>query len=431
MIKKIFMKNFKSFGNIECDFTGSGNKPKKVIAIYGENGSGKSNLISSIKFLNEVNVTLNLRKSIEEQMLMYNNNIVHNVLQANYDLKSLIQQYKMIDSNDNMELEYTFDYNEKDIIYKMIFDDEKIIYESLKFPFEKNMIDLFRITQTNIYFNSGIFLDKKYEKEIKEKVLKYFSLHSFLSILSSELTSLNKSYIELVISKEFLNVINVLFNIPVSYRDIFGNSGFSTSNMLPTNLTNGIILKKNINKLQKNEKILNLFFISFYSDIKKVYYKLEENENNVKYELTFEKVINGSRRSINWKKESYGTFKLLLEIPYILDCLNGKTVFIDEIDNGIHDILMETIIKSLITDMKGQVIFTTHNTLLMNSLDPKYVYILDSDYKGNKTLNCVKDFERIQKNNSLRKKYLDGIYGGVPNSDDIDLNDIFNNGDGE
>lgn len=188
-------------------------------------------------------------------------------------------------------------------------------------------------------------------------------------------------------------------------------------------------LEKNLSRLKHIEQVLNLFFISFYSDIKKVYYILEENENSIKYELTFDKVINNSQKSINWKYESCGTIKLLLEIPYLLDCVQGKVVFIDEIDNGIHDVLMNSIIFNLLKDMKGQIIFTTHNTLLMNSLDPKYVYILNSDFQGNKTLTCVKDFERIQKNNNLRKKYLDGIYGGVPNSNDIDFDDIFNNWD--
>lgn len=244
MIKKIVMKNFKSFGSIECDFTSSKETSKKIIAIYGENGSGKSNLISSIKFINEVNITMNYRKRIEEQLLKHNDSSVLNELKLNFDLKSIIQEYKMIDSNDNMELEYTFDYNGKDIIYKMLFNDESIIFESLKYPFEKNMVDLFRITPSDISFNSGVFIDKKYEKGIKEKVLKYFSIHSFLSILFNELTSLNKAYIDFAISKEFINVINVLYNIPVSFKDMFGNGDCYSKDVMSNQIMNGRIRKK-------------------------------------------------------------------------------------------------------------------------------------------------------------------------------------------
>ena len=51
MLKSIKLKNYKSFGNLEADFTTSLGKPKKLIMIYGENGSGKSNLISAFFFL--------------------------------------------------------------------------------------------------------------------------------------------------------------------------------------------------------------------------------------------------------------------------------------------------------------------------------------------------------------------------------------------
>ncbi|MCB4986602.1 AAA family ATPase, partial [Streptococcus mutans] len=40
MFKKIFFQNFKSFSNLTFDLINRG-RPKNVIAIYGENGSGK------------------------------------------------------------------------------------------------------------------------------------------------------------------------------------------------------------------------------------------------------------------------------------------------------------------------------------------------------------------------------------------------------
>lgn len=49
------------------------------------------------------------------------------------------------------------------------------------------------------------------------------------------------------------------------------------------------------------------------------------------------------------------------------------TVIIDEIDTEIHDLLMKALIDGLMDIETGQLIATTHNTMLMNTLDKKCV----------------------------------------------------------
>ena len=51
MLSYIRLRNFKSFSDIMFDLRGKGGIPKKKVFVYGENGSGKSNLISSLFFL--------------------------------------------------------------------------------------------------------------------------------------------------------------------------------------------------------------------------------------------------------------------------------------------------------------------------------------------------------------------------------------------
>ena len=48
---------------------------------------------------------------------------------------------------------------------------------------------------------------------------------------------------------------------------------------------------------------------------------------------------------------------------------------IDEIDNGIHDVLMKNIIMSIKDEITGQLIITTHNTLLLEVLPKENIYI--------------------------------------------------------
>ena len=56
MFTYIKAKNFKSLKNIEFNLKKTKNKTNNFIAIYGENGSGKTNLVELFKFLQQMTV---------------------------------------------------------------------------------------------------------------------------------------------------------------------------------------------------------------------------------------------------------------------------------------------------------------------------------------------------------------------------------------
>ena len=129
--------------------------------------------------------------------------------------------------------------------------------------------------------------------------------------------------------------------------------------------------------------------------------------------------------SIPSKKESEGTKRILNQFNALIGSLLGETVIIDEIDNGIHDVLMKNIIMSIKDEITGQLIITTHNTLLLEVLPKECIYILATDYNGNKAINSIKNYEtKIQKNNNARDLYFKGVFGGIPNTDFIDFEEI-------
>src|SRR5690554_5820653 len=66
MFSYLKMKNFKSFVSFNANFQSKANNPKNMICIYGENGSGKSNLIYSFMFLKNTLDTLNSQKILQE-----------------------------------------------------------------------------------------------------------------------------------------------------------------------------------------------------------------------------------------------------------------------------------------------------------------------------------------------------------------------------
>ena len=87
---------------------------------------------------------------------------------------------------------------------------------------------------------------------------------------------------------------------------------------------------------------------------------------------------------------------------------------------------------SMMDDISGQLIITTHNTYMLESIDIKSVYLITVDYQGNKEVKCLDRYPRIQGTNNPRIMYLKGLFGGVPIVDSIDYDLILNelqNGD--
>lgn len=169
------------------------------------------------------------------------------------------------------------------------------------------------------------------------------------------------------------------------------------------------------------------YFIPLYSDIESMFYKKNNTENGeINYELYEKKRISNKLITIPFDLESNGTQRLLSLFPLFLNAIAGRTVIIDEIDQGIHDLLIERLIDNVREDLEGQLIFTTHDTQIMQQLDASSLYVLQVDYAGNKRIvNISKASQKnIAANNNIQKLYLNGYFSGIPYADDVDFYDI-------
>ena len=120
--------------------------------------------------------------------------------------------------------------------------------------------------------------------------------------------------------------------------------------------------------------------------------------------------------------ESDGTRKLMSLAPAIESSLqNGGVLLVDEIEREMHPILLEFIIsrfQSKKTNPNGaQLIFTTHNTELLNMelLRKDQIYFADKGSEdGVSELYSVIDMP-TQTSTNIRKSYLLGKFGAIPN----------------
>lgn len=444
MFTYVELVNFKSFGRVRFDFKNTKSEFKKFIAIYGENGSGKSNFVSSIELLAKLMTTYMNKEDLEKYNKLLEETDNPDTLKkvifsytAN-QLPKTLKSNRMINCRDNTQVKYGFIIDNIEGYYLVEFDDETIIKEELYYLNNKQRGIVYSISKNaseiHTIFNSFLFKDKKYEKDIIDTVNMYWGKHTLLSIVLDEKRQKNIEFIKKSISSNLFKVIEAFMHVFILCKH---------SNRTATNIISGsniqigdfekIVIGKNesakLEQLKKIETIIRDFFTQAYTDIIDIYYDKDINakEDKVVYSLFVKKMVANNVKTIPFELESAGTQRLLSILRAILEALNGQTVIYDEIDDGIHDMLMCNVLLSAQKEIKGQLIITTHNTLLLEDLDPKSAYVIYCDHNGNKDARCIADYDiRIQSSNNSRRLYLNGVFGGIPYNSAIDYSqDIY------
>ena len=341
-----------------------------------------------------------------------------------------LEEYRMINEKEDTEIEYGFKINDKEGFYSIKFNTE-IVEEKLYYFVNKQKGYYFQLSKDNKNIvknlNKSIFINEKYNNELEENIEKYWGKYSFLSLLTFESKDKNEEYVNNNISSKMFDIIDKLISMTIHVNKWFLK--FVPDNYMKktvlADLKSGIVSKDKIKEIKKYENVLNIFFTQAYADIKSVKYMIEEKEEKIKYKLYFNKMIGGSLKSIPIELESEGTKKIIEEFDTLIGAILGETVVIDEIDNGIHDLLMKNIILSIKDEITGQLIITTHNTLLLEILPKECIYVLSVDYNGNKNINTIKEYGmKIQKNHNARDLYFKGMFGGIPTTTYVDFEEI-------
>lgn len=434
MFTYIKLKNYLSFDEVEIDFRKTQNEAKGFVAIYGENGSGKSNIVSAFDFLRKSIESINFiewfRKVMEDTE--YDLEKIPSIKEwkENNDIELLIKKRRMIGSKEETRIEYGFVYNGHKGSYTLGFLD-RIVYEKLSYFTGKQTGTLFEFTQKekNISkkFSGKLFSNKRVKDETVELINQYWGKHSFLSIFNRELSEKNENFMK----DNFLAYLFEVFDMLKKTSICFKKSSRLESRFISFNadsfvgnLDKGKVSEERIAVLNRTEMILNDFFTQAYADIKKISYERETKDETIYYELFIHKMIGGDIRKIPIRKESSGTQRILEILGYVFGVFQGATVVFDEIDDGIHDLLLKNIIEPMIDEITGQLIITTHNTYLLEVIDIKSVYVIKVGYDGKKEVRCLDTYPRIQTSNNPRAMYMKGMFGGIPSNDSIDYDGI-------
>lgn len=131
--------------------------------------------------------------------------------------------------------------------------------------------------------------------------------------------------------------------------------------------------------------------------------------------------------ALPYSRESLGTRRLVELSPLLYDLAHdrrSRALFVDEFDASMHPLLLQAIVRHFncetpIKDARGQLIFATHETTLLDDeakdavLRRDQVYFTAKDVTGASRLYSVAEFKE-RNNLNIRRRYLQGRYGALP-----------------
>ncbi|MEG0771145.1 MAG: ATP/GTP-binding protein [Clostridia bacterium] len=398
----------------------------KFASVFGANASGKSNLISSIKFAQDIILHGIPKRTTQSVFRM--------------DPKSSIKP-------SYFEFEIIIDDKNYSYGFEIILDKRAFISEWLielcpsgvnNIIFERDIPN--STITTNIDIKSKTLLNKYevYCDDVKSNcnVL-------FLKEMNRSKSAIYKEKSELSIFSEVYDWFKSTLDVNIQERQITDFSYFKDDKNKPkicrvisalgTGITNyekresslsrirGDLPKAILDKIDeyiialKEQKKNDTISVHFNG----MFYLISVMSGEVKvHTIAFN---HGTLDWFNFDEESDGT-RRILDLIEILFEEKKKVYFIDEIDKSLHPQLTYRFIKEFLEASKAkniQLIITTHEQQLLNFdlLRQDEIWIASKNKVGETSLYSLDEYN-VRFDQKVDKAYLEGRYGGVPDFDD-------------
>ncbi len=343
----------------------------KVATIYGANASGKSNLFLAMQTFQDI-----VRKSLNT-----NPNPKDTALSDGYHPYTFLNErsnteFSVVFILDDSEYSYGFEYNETEIfaewLYKKDFNT-------------KRTATVFEREKGEVRFGSCV-------KKICQPLSKLIPAQTLV------LTFLNKLSID-------TPIFNTVYN------------GILETFIAPSNLfENPVFLQEYLRDVIDTDKSdLLRFLAEIDTGICDIDYTITDDKPEF---FSYHKGVDGKLYPLKLRVESEGTLKsIAIFINAKEATLNGKTIFIDELNSRLHPLLLKYIIDIFNSEKNkmGQLIYTTHDTTLLNSrfFRIDQIWFVEKDEYGQSKLTALSDY-KLRSDASFEKDYLSGVYGGIP-----------------
>lgn len=346
-------------------FVCNGERILKTVAIYGANASGKSNVIKAIRAC--------VQMIFESHN--YNENTVFAFIPFKFGGVGKPSKFYIRFMIDGVEYEYSFTLTNTEIITEELYfypmGRRKLVFarDERKGPDKKEIYE----------FRTAIRRPMDVAANTSKKTL-------FVS---------RASQMDREVAKDVFRYFNERFIL-----NYLGYNSYSIESLLNSN--KDLILK--VLKIADSDII----------DIRS------------QHELGEDKITTFHRNNPEvpfdfYSEESSGTQEFFHMMLTILNIIRGnKVLLIDEISSGLHVKLVEYILNLFHQSESAQLIFSTHNTNLLNmkKIRKDQVYFVNKRADGSSDLYSLFDYKDFRETMDAEKAYLQGRFDAIPYIDE-------------
>lgn len=357
----------------------------KTVAIYGANASGKSSIVKAIRAC--VGMIINSHN--------HNENTVFPFAPFKFGGADKLSSFFIRFNIDGVEYEYSFKMTQTQIVKEELYyypkgrrskvfsrdeslgPDKKKVYDfrdSIARP-----MDVVANTSLKTLFVSRA---SQMGREVAQKVFRFFyenfilDFYNYNPLLLGRLLEENKD--------QLLSVLHIADSDIVNVSSKHELKPYTTAVFDPLN--NNTILS--MDDIQKTQLIITTY---------------HKNNPAVPFDFNTE--------------ESDGTQRLFFMMLTILDIVkNNKILLVDEIERSLHTRLVEYIISLFNRSGSAQLIYTTHNTYLLDNSKVRkdQVYFTNKRVDGSTDLYSLYDYKDFRDTMDLEKAYLQGRFDAIP-----------------
>jgi AAA15 family ATPase/GTPase len=365
----------------------------KSVAVYGANASGKSNFLKGLVFMRWFVINSSKETQAKEPIDV-------DPFRLNSSTESEPSEFEVEMLIDEVRYRYGFRTDNKRILAEWLFEGTK----NKEYPCFLRIEQDFKLwkrfeegekleskTRDNALFLSVV---SQFNGKKAQDVIGWFDNVTPIHGLNLSEGNYSKKTAELLMDEEHSSFIKDLIR-----KADFGIEDISIGEFDLLEIGNENF-KAEVERL-KTDFGINLKTINTHHK------KFDENGDyleNIKFNLN--------------KEESEGTRKFFAIIGFIYEAVkSGKTVIMDEFDSRLHTLLCTAVLEvfNSKSNLKGQFLFTTHDTNLMikGFLRRDQIYRVEKNDFGSSDLRSIVEYKpRIDA--PIEDKYLGGRYGGIP-----------------
>lgn len=409
-LKSLNLINFKSIKNCELDFNN-----KSII--LGANASGKSNLISSLKFINYILMygiddAVSLMGGIDNLM---NINCKDNYLQVGFSIS-------LDDKNWYRELDEKSDLNAKQIDYE--FKIEKKSNSQYKILFDEIKL-IFCLYEKNKKKQDGEFtmLFNKYDNGTKFDIINNTTSYENENLANKEIYKLFCYIMDMKSSKKELMLNYARYILPPIYfenNELFKIYDFDPKLLkTPSQITSkrkleedgsniGVVLESLFKDKKNKSKLLNILK-SCLPNIESL-----NTKKNIDKSVAYQIKETYFSKPLYSQFLSDGTVSMLALVISLYFNDKENIIILEEPERNLHPKVIRKLVEMLNEVSKDkQIIITTHNAEIVRNSDLEDIVCIKREKDGtsliHKPINNYRVKEFLKNELGLDDLFLDGI----------------------